>query len=125
VSAYTPPTDAFVTLLDFPPLVVSTSLKSTMDTGSSSFTITFSEDVSNPIGNTGIDDATNPNNYLLIDKGTNGLADTVSCAGTVNSDDKRITVSQVTYNSTTFTSTVTLTAGRQIPLICMWYHIYY
>ena len=122
VSDYTPPTDAFVTLLDFPPLVVSTSLKTSMNPGPSNFTVTFSEDVNNPIGSTTIDDATNPSNYLLIDKGANGSADTASCTGSVNSDDKRIAVSQVIYNSTTFTSTVALTqtlpAGQYRLFVC-------
>jgi LPXTG-site transpeptidase (sortase) family protein len=122
VDDYSPPTDAFVTLLDFPPLVVSTSLKSVMNHGRSNFTITFSEDVNNPIGSTGIDDATNPNNYLLIDKGLNGSVDTTSCAGGITNDDKRIIVTGVTYNATTYTSTVNLTealpAGKYRLLVC-------
>ena len=122
VSDYTPPTDAFVTLLDFPPLVVSTSLEPVMNPGPGSFTITFSEDVNNPIGSTNTDDATNPGNYLLIDKGPNGSVDTTSCASGIATDDERVTVMSVAYNSTTFTSTVTLTqalpAGKYRLFVC-------
>lgn len=122
VSDYTPPTDAFVVGFDSPPLVVSHSLKPSMNSGPNSFTITFSEDVNNPPGSSTIDDATNPGNYLLINKGTNSLADTTSCAAGPAGDDQRITVTGVTYNSTTFTSVVTLggalSAGKYRLLVC-------
>ena len=122
VSDYTPPTDAFVVGFASPPLVVSTSLRATMDHGPGSFTVTFSKDVNNPPGSSNVDDATNPNNYLLIEKGTNASADTTSCAAGVNADDRQITVMNVTYNATTRTSTVTLTeplrAGRYRLIVC-------
>jgi hypothetical protein len=85
-----------------------------MNPGPSNFTVTFSEDVDNPVGNTNIDDATNPNNYLLINKGANGVSNTLSCAGGVVADDTKVTVTGVTYNSTTFTSTVTLASALPI-----------
>ena len=122
VSEYTPPTDAFVAKLDSPPLVISTSLTAVMDSGPGSFTVTFNEELSNPPGNTAVDDATNPNNYLLVDKGTNASADTVSCAGGVSGDDTQITVTSVAYNVSSLTSTVTLaeklSAGKYRLLVC-------
>jgi LPXTG-site transpeptidase (sortase) family protein len=122
VSAYTPPTDAFVAKLDVPLIVVSTSLKANMDPGLGNFTVSFSESVNNPSGNTSTDDVTNPNNYLLIDKGANGAIDTLSCAGGVGANDTRVTIASVIYNLATFTSRVTLAdplpAGRYRLFVC-------
>jgi LPXTG-site transpeptidase (sortase) family protein len=122
VSEYTPPTDAFIAKLDTPPLVISTSLSAVMDSGPGSFTVTFNEELSNPPGNTAVDDATNPNNYLLVEKDTNASADTVSCAAGVSGDDTQITVASVTYNASALTSTVTLagklSAGKYRLFVC-------
>jgi LPXTG-site transpeptidase (sortase) family protein len=122
VRPYTADMDASVVKLEIPPLVVSTSLKSTMTLGPGSFTVTFSEDVNNPAGSSNTDDATNPGNYLLINKGTDGIPDTTSCAAGLAGDDEQITVTNVTYNATSFTSTVTLTAalpaGKYRLLVC-------
>jgi len=97
-----------------PPAVVSTSLvASYTDTGPASFNVAFSEAVVDLAGNTDTEDVTNPANYLLVNKGVNGTADTSSCGpvpgvGGVKSDDTQVTVSGVTYNSATFTANVTL-----------------
>jgi LPXTG-site transpeptidase (sortase) family protein len=91
------------------PTVVSTDLTASYTgTGPGSFIATFSEAVDDPAGNTGTDDVTNPANYLLVNKGTNGVANTVSCAGGVVADDTQVTVMSVSYNNVTFTATVTL-----------------
>ena len=122
IRPFTADMDAFVVKLEVPPLVVSTSLKPTMKPGPNSFTVTFSENVNNPPGSTMIDDATNPNNYLLVQKGTNGLADTVSCAEGVAADDARVTVTGVRYDPSILTATVTLTsellAGKYRLFVC-------
>jgi LPXTG-site transpeptidase (sortase) family protein len=88
--------------------VSSTNLSSSYTTGPNNFTVTFNIDVNNPTGNTDPDDVTNPENYLLIEKGTNGVADTVSCDGGLVSDDTKVIVNSVSYNSTSYTSTITL-----------------
>ena len=122
VRAYTADMDAFVAKLGYPPLVISTSLRTVMSPGPSSFTVTFSKDISNPAGSTSTDDATNPNNYLLINQSANGIVDTASCAGGIATDDTRVTVTGVTYNSTTLTSRVTLAgilpAGKYRLFVC-------
>ena len=122
IRAYTADMDAFVVKLETPPLVVSTSLQPTMNPGPSSFTVTFDKDVNNPSGSSITDDATNPNNYLLVNRGPNGAIDTSSCATGLAADDQRVTVTSVAYNSTSFTSTVTLTgalpAGKYILFVC-------
>ncbi|NOT03342.1 MAG: sortase [Anaerolineales bacterium] len=95
-----------------PPTVVSTSLlASNVGTGPATFTVTFSEAVNNPAGNTNKDDVTNPNNYLLVNTGANSLVETASCSGGVVADDIRITVTSVIYDSGTFTSRVTLASA--------------
>jgi len=116
ISAYTPPTDAFVVKLDLllPLLVTSTSLNAVMNPGPSNFTVTFSEDVNNPAGNTNPNDVTNPANYLLINKGANGSADTNSCKGGMVTDDTQVVVNSVIYNSSTFTTTVILQSALPI-----------
>jgi LPXTG-site transpeptidase (sortase) family protein len=94
------------------PTVVSTSLlASNVGTGPATFTVTFSEAVNNPAGNTNKDDVTNPNNYLLVNTGANSLVETASCSGGVVADDIRITVTSVIYDSGTFTSRVTLASA--------------
>jgi LPXTG-site transpeptidase (sortase) family protein len=122
VRPYTGEMDAFVVKLGSPPLVVSTSLKPTMNPGPGSFTVTFNKDVSNPPGSSTIDDATNPNNYLLIDKGTNGIVDTQACTSGRAADDEQVTVTGAAYSSTTFTSTITLRgalpAGKYRLFVC-------
>ena len=122
VRAYTADMDTFIAKLGFPPLVISTSLMAVMSPGPSSFTVTFSKDISNPVGSTSTDDATNPNNYLLINQGANGIVDTASCAGGIATDDTGVTVTSVTYNSTTLTSRVTLAgilpAGKYRLFVC-------
>ena len=94
---------------DTPPVVATHSLQASYTaSGPSSFTVTFSKAVANPAGNSGQDDVTNPANYLLVEKGSNGTADTTSCASGVAGDDVQQAVTSVSYNETTFTATVTL-----------------
>ena len=102
-------TDNTVTYDSGNPTVVSTNLvASYTGTGPGSFVATFSEAVNDPAGNTVTDDVTNPANFLLVNKGTNGVTDTGSCAGGVVADDTQVTVTSVVYNPATFQTTVTL-----------------
>ena len=97
------------------PTVITTSLIAVYtSTGPGSFTVTFSKNVADPAGNAGTDDATNPANYLLVNKGVNGVADTLSCIGGIVTDDTQVTVTGVSYNNVTFTSTVTLAGALPI-----------
>ncbi|RME88037.1 MAG: hypothetical protein D6770_07895, partial [Anaerolineae bacterium] len=70
-----------------PPTVVATSLLPSYTTGPTSFTVTFNENVNDPVGNTDPDDVTNPANYILVEAGANGLFDTASCRNGVQADD--------------------------------------
>jgi len=96
-----------------PPTVASHTLQASYaGTGPSSFTVTFSEDVSNPAGDTNTDDVTNPGNYKIINKGANGNSDTASCASAIGGDDLLITPSGVTY--TPNTATVSLASALPV-----------
>jgi LPXTG-site transpeptidase (sortase) family protein len=98
-----------------PPTVTTLSLQANyVGAGPASFTVQFNMPVADPPGHTGQDDVTNPANYLLIEKGSNGVTDTLSCAAGLSGDDLQQTVTAVSYNSTTFTSTVTLAGALPI-----------
>lgn len=84
-----------------PSTVMSNSLVASYTTGPSSFTVTFSEDVYNPAGNTDTDDVTNPNNYLLVEDGVNATFNTFACIGGLVADDTQVTVTSVTYTPNT------------------------
>jgi LPXTG-site transpeptidase (sortase) family protein len=120
LSAGEPATDETYTINNLAPIVISTGLTASYTgTGPSSFTVTFNKALDDPTGNTGVDDVTNPANYLLINKGVNGTADTTSCGpipgtGGIKPDDGQITVIGVTYDNITFTSTVTLASTLPI-----------
>lgn len=116
-------TDNTVTYDTANPSVVSTDLNvSYTGIGPTNFTVTFNKAVDDPAGNTGTDDATNPANYRLINKGANGTVDTPSCNSVVIADDTLVPVTSVSYNNATFTSTVTLAsplpAGMYRLFIC-------
>ncbi len=89
-------------------------------TGPSAFTVTFSEEVYNPAGDADSDDVTNPNNFMLIEKGANKTMDTVSCAGGVQADDTRVTVASVSYINPVAIVTLSdaLPAGDYLLFVC-------
>ncbi|MGH2582693.1 MAG: sortase [Anaerolineales bacterium] len=102
-------TDNEVTYDPVAPQVVSLSLLSSYtEPGPGFFTVTFSKEMNNPAGNTDADDVTNPDNYLLVEAGVNGIFETVSCLGGLATDDTQVAVTSVSYDNNTFTSTVTL-----------------
>jgi hypothetical protein len=76
--------------------------------------VQFNKSVADPPGNTDQDDATNPANYLLVEKGPNGATDTLSCLAGVSGDDVQQTVTSVAYNSITYESTATLTGALPV-----------
>jgi hypothetical protein len=89
----------FYTTLDtISPTVASHTLQTSYtDTGPSTFTVTFSEDVSNPAGDGGTDDVTNPSNYKIINKGANGTLETTACNVLLDGDDSLVLPSSVIY----------------------------
>jgi LPXTG-site transpeptidase (sortase) family protein len=84
------------------PTVGATSLlASYTDTGPATFTVTFSEAVNNAGGGTGVNDATNPANYLVVNIGANQIVDTVSCKLGPAGDDAKVAVASVAYTPPT------------------------
>ncbi|RMD57592.1 sortase, partial [Candidatus Parcubacteria bacterium] len=98
-----------------PPIVVATNITSPYTTGPTSFTVTYSEDVYDPAGNTDPDDVTNPANYLLVEAGPNGDFDTLSCGSGVQPDDVQIPIDTITYNNAIFTATINFNGGVPLP----------
>lgn len=97
---------------DAAPVVVSNSLVANYTTiGPSNFTITFNENVSDTGGGAGVDDVTNPANYLLVEGGANGIFNTISCSGGLAGDDTRVAITGVTYNPVTYAASVTLASA--------------
>jgi len=102
-------TDNTVTFDNINPIVASTDLlPEYTGSGPQVFTVTFNKPVSDPVGNTDPDDATNTANYLLVSKGPNGAADTASCASPLQGDDTQVALSSVSYDAATYKSLVTL-----------------
>jgi LPXTG-site transpeptidase (sortase) family protein len=60
--------------------------------------VNFNEDLSNPAGNTGQGDVTNPANYLLVRDNGDGIQTTTCSAGVIGGD-IAVTVDLVTYNN--------------------------
>jgi LPXTG-site transpeptidase (sortase) family protein len=96
------------------PTVVTTSLQPSYTTGPLSFTVNFSENLNDPFGDSDIKDVTNPANYLVIEKGSNGLANTVSCTGGVQTDDTYVPVTSVTFNASLYRATVNFASALPV-----------
>ncbi|MEM7332150.1 MAG: S8 family serine peptidase [Chloroflexota bacterium] len=75
--------------------------------------ITYSEEMIDPIGNSATDDVTNPANYQLIADGSNDSFETAVC-GAVQGDDTTIVVDSVTFNSGTFSATLSINSGTPL-----------
>lgn len=92
------------------PTVSSTSLGASINQGASNFSVTFTKPVANFGSGLSAKDVTNPNNYLLVNNGANMTTDTVSCLAGVAGDDTRINVASVSYDSSSYIASVTLSA---------------
>jgi len=112
-------------VVDFPPRV--TLVHTVSDTGDgqledleytmASITqiyVTFSEEVSDPPGDTAPDDVTNPANYMLVTPGGDWVFDTTSCAGGLVGDDLATVVDQVTFDLSSLTARLRINGGEQL-----------
>ena len=65
--------------------------------------------------------ANNPDNYLLVEAGSNNTFETTTCALGVSGDDAKISISAVTYDSSSYTATLhfsPLASGFYQLLVC-------
>jgi hypothetical protein len=76
--------------------------------------VTFSEEVFNPAGDTGPDDVTNTDNYLLVNAGANDALATTSCAAGIAGDDQAVTVDQVAFDLPSTTARLRFIGGEQL-----------
>jgi uncharacterized repeat protein (TIGR01451 family) len=76
--------------------------------------VTFDEDMNDPAGDGDVDDVTNPANYSLVGAGADGDVGTLSC-GPLVGDDVALTVDSVSYDSGTFSATLSLNGGTDLP----------
>ena len=114
--------DIFVHERDVAPLsVLSQSLQAAYTgTGPSSFTVTFSENVSTTGGAAGANSAANPANYKIINKGANGNLETAACNVPLGGDDALILPASVSYspNTALVTLAAPLPAGSYRLFVC-------
>ncbi|MEM7336516.1 MAG: S8 family serine peptidase [Chloroflexota bacterium] len=75
--------------------------------------ITFSEAMNNPSGDSEANDVTNPALYALIGAGANGVLDTAVC-GTLQSDDVAVSVNSINYNDTNHKATINVNGGSNL-----------
>ncbi len=92
--------------------------------GVTQFTVKFTQDVYNPVGDSALEDVTNPNNYMLVrDLGDIAGFQTVSCAaGAVTPADTNIAINNVTYDSAAYIATFTVNSS--LPLSNGSYRLY-
>jgi LPXTG-site transpeptidase (sortase) family protein len=110
-----PATDETYTVDNTVPTVAILDLQANyVGAGPAFFVVQFNMPVADLPGHADPDDVTNPANYLLIEKGPNGATDTLSCAAGLSGDDLQQTVTAVSYDNTTFTSTVTLAGALPV-----------
>jgi len=77
--------------------------------------ISFAEAVHDPAGDIDPDDVTNPDNYLMVATGDDGLFATTSCSGGLAGDDHQVPIDQVVYDGPATTARAWIDAGRQLP----------
>lgn len=93
------------------PIVISTTLQTAYtNTGPNTFTVTFSEEVNNTGGGVDPDDATNVNNYMVVEDGLDGIFQTADCLTGLAGDDTQALVTSVSLFNPPPTAAVTLSA---------------
>lgn len=104
------------------PTVVTTSLQSSYAlTGPNQITITFNKpmtpaDSTSPYTIITGAGANNPSNYILVNAGANHTIDYASCGADITAvDDLAISIDSVVYEKTTFSTTVGINGGVNLP----------
>ena len=99
---------------DVAPIVTSSSPANgaQLAAGINSLKVIFKKDV---LHNSSASAANNAVNYLLVEAGTNGIFDTLSCLRGRVADDTQIIVNSASYDAGTFTATLGVNGGVLLP----------
>jgi CSLREA domain-containing protein len=92
----------------------SLSENSIVQSNAVAITMRFSEDMSDPAGDTDPNDITNPANYTLISAGADNIVQTSVCAA-AQGDDLSISVNTVTFDTASNVATLSINDG--VPLL--------
>lgn len=79
------------------------------------FVVAFNEPVSDPPGDTGVTDASNPANYPLLKPGPDGIFQTTIC-GPPQGDDQIQLAASATYDAASFTTVLRLGTPLALPM---------
>ena len=82
---------------------------SRLDAGISELEVVFETDV---LHDGSANSANNPVNFLLVEAGTNGAFDTLTCKGGILTDDVRVLVNSVLYDTSKHASTLSVNNGN-------------
>jgi LPXTG-site transpeptidase (sortase) family protein len=85
----------------------SPAMGDTLTTSPNTLTVVFNKDV-DP------DSAVKTDNYLLVTPGLNGTFQTSGCLTGLAGDDTQVAINSVSYNDTTFTSTLNINGGTKL-----------
>ena len=85
----------------------SPAMGDTLTTSPTTLTVIFNKDIDS-------DSAAKTDNYLLVTPGLDGTFQTGGCLTGLAGDDTRVTINSVSYNATTFTSTLNINGGTKL-----------
>jgi LPXTG-site transpeptidase (sortase) family protein len=79
--------------------------------------VVFNKDVNHDThaGDQWTTSALDPVNYMLVSSGSNNVFDTRTCKAGLKPDDTLVAINSVSYNSSTFTATLSVNGGRALP----------
>ena len=83
--------------------------------GFTDLSVSFTEPMADPAGDTEPGDVTNPANWRLVEGGANGSFETLSCAGGVGGDDVALSPDLFAYDDATRTVGFRTAAGAAMP----------
>jgi LPXTG-site transpeptidase (sortase) family protein len=99
---------------DSGPTVVSRTPTGTTTSSVTELTVVFNEDVKDLPGSATVNDVTNPDSYLLVQKGPNDTFDTADCNIGPALDDVAVSIGPISYIPATLTAALTVNGGTAL-----------
>lgn len=96
------------------PTVVSRTPTGTTTSSVTEITVVFNEDVKDLPGSATVNDVTNPDSYLLVQKGPNDTFDTADCNIGPALDDIAVPIGPISYTPATLTAALTVNGGTAL-----------